>query len=193
MARGGVLIPTALLALLLAGCGREAAERAQSQARAQPREDAAAASIPLPNVRRDWEANRALPERKGAGPFEARAQAAPVRKAQRGAREGALAAPTPSIPQPPPFAYVGKVARGQIGFAVLVRDERVFVVHAGDIAEGYRVQSVGEREVVVVRIDSGVAQSLAFSSASAANVLPSAPAPSDAADDASAQPSDPGG
>lgn len=192
MARGGVLIPTALLALLLAGCGREAAERAQSQARAQPREDAAAASIPLPNVRRDWEANRALPERKGAGPFEARAQAVPIRRAAREA-PGAVPIVEKTPAPPPPFVYVGKLARGQIGFAVLVRDERVFVVHAGDIAEGYRVQSVGEREVVVVRIDSGVAQSLAFSSASAANVLPSAPAPSDAADDASAQPSDPGG
>ena len=193
MARGGLLIPTLLLALLLPGCGREGAERTEARAQAPPREDAAAAPISLPNVRRDWEANRALPERKGAGPFEARAQPAPVRQtAQQGAGAVPLIPPTPS--PPPPFAYVGKVARGQIGFAVLVRDERVFVVHAGDIAEGYRVQSVGEREVVVVRIDSGVAHSLAFSSASAANVLPAAATASDASDDASPpQPSEPGG
>jgi len=193
MARSGLFVPALLLALVAPGCGREASETGRGEA--QPREDAAAAPIPLRNVRPDWEVNRALPQQKGAGPFEARSQATPLPHPAAQAR-AAVPDVRPTPTPPPPFAYVGKVARGQIGFAVLVRDERVFVVHAGDIAEGWRVQSVGEREVVLVSLESGVAQSLAFSSASGPNVLPAAATESDAAgaaDDASPQPTEPGG
>lgn len=159
------------LALLALGCSREEPRDRPPAPAAQPR-DAAPASIPLKSVRPDWEGNRALAERRGASGFEA----APMRDgpAARAAQPAVQAEP---IVQPPPFAYVGKVARGQTGYAVLTRDDRVFLVGAGDTLERYRVQSVSEKEVLIVSIDSGTRHSIAFSAAAGANaVLPTAAA-----------------
>jgi len=78
--------------------------------------------------------------------------------------------------QPAPFAYVGKVTRGDIGYAVLAREERVFVVRPGDTVERYRVQSISEKEVVILSIDSGATRSLAFTAGAASSLLSAAAA-----------------
>jgi hypothetical protein len=146
------------LTLLALGCSREA-----------PR-DAAPTSIPLESVRPDWKADRALADRKGASGLEGRDLAARTRHGVRAAEPAVQAEP---IVQPPPYAYVGKVARGQTGYAVLTRGDQVFLVGAGDTLERYRVLSVSEKEVLVLSIDSATRHSIAFSAASGSSaVLP---------------------
>lgn len=181
MARSGLVVPALLFALLAPGCGREGpgATAGSKLPQATPREGEAAApasaatgSVSLKNVRRDWEVNRALPERKGVGLFESRSAEAPARRAARAAQEAAAAAlAAPAAPPPPPYAYVGKVARGDIGYAVLTREERVFMVRAGDTLERYRVQSVNEKEVVLLATDTGTTHSLAFTAPAASGAL----------------------
>lgn len=167
------------VALLALGCSGEDARDKSSATAAAPR-DSAATSISAQNLRPDWEANRVLPERKGAGPFDAGREPAPTRPA-------APAAAVPAAPtvQPAPFAYVGKVTRGDIGYAVLAREERVFVVRPGDTVERYRVQSISEKEVVILSIDSGATRSLAFTAGAASSLLSAAAAGIGSIDDVS--------
>lgn len=160
------------LAFLALGCSREEPRERPPAPAAQP-SDAAPASISLKSARPDWQVNRALAERRGASGFEA----APMRDGAPAARAAQAAVQAEPIVQPLPFAYVGKVARGQTGYAVLTRDDRVFLVGAGDTLERYRVQSVSETEVLILSIDSGTRHSIAFSAAAGANaVLPTAAA-----------------
>jgi Tfp pilus assembly protein PilP len=178
----------AVLAVVLValGCGREDQRDNAAAPAVQPREAAGTPASPgkLPA---DWKAQRTLPQRSGAGPFEGRQPAAPIRHRAQPPREEAPAAQAVATAPPPPFAYVGKLARGQEGYAVLTGDGRVFVVRAGDaLPERYRVQSVSEKEVVLFNLDFGIAQSLAFSSGSASNaVLPTAAVGAGATDDVS--------
>jgi len=85
----------------------------------------------------------------------------------------------PAGPPPPPLTYVGKVARDGEGFAVLVRDERVYMVTVGDaVGSGYRVQSISEKEVVIRNADFGMVQAPPFSAGVPNAVLPAGnPAP----------------
>lgn len=70
----------------------------------------------------------------------------------------------PAGPPPLPFSYVGKLVEGGRRSAVLARDQAVFVVRTGDSLAGrYRVQSVREEQVVLLNLEFGVAQPLAFS------------------------------
>ena len=83
---------------------------------------------------------------------------------------------TPSGPPPPPFTYVGKVARNGEGFAVLAREERVYMVRVGDaVGNGYRVQSITEKEVVIRNADFAMTQTLPFSASAPNAVLPATP------------------
>jgi hypothetical protein len=83
---------------------------------------------------------------------------------------------TPSGPPPPPFTYVGKVARNGEGFAVLAREERVYMVRVGDaVGNGYRVESITEKEVVIRNADFAMAQTLPFSASAPNAVLPATP------------------
>jgi len=62
------------------------------------------------------------------------------------------------------LTYVGKVARDGEGFAVLAREERVYVVRVGDaVGNGYRVESISEKEVVIRNADFDMTQTLFFS------------------------------
>ena len=79
----------------------------------------------------------------------------------------------PAGPLPPPLTYVGKVARGGEGFAVLAREERVYVVRVGDaVGNGYRVESISEKEVVIRNADFAMTQTLFFSTPAPNAVLP---------------------
>jgi len=81
---------------------------------------------------------------------------------------------------------VGKVARGGEGYAVLARDERVFVVGVGDaVGNGYRVRSISEREVVLFNLDFDMTRKLAYSAAASNAVLPADAALTAASDDVS--------
>jgi hypothetical protein len=72
------------------------------------------------------------------------------------------------------LTYVGKVARDGEGFAVLAREERVYVVRVGDaVGNGYRVQSISEKEVVIRNDDLAMTQTLFFSASAPNAVLPS--------------------
>lgn len=174
--RAGIALAAVLCAL---GCSRDERSDATPATAAQP--SAAAESTSLQNLPRDWNAKRALGTSTGANPFGAPATT-PLRRA---AAQPAQPSPN-SIPQPLPFAYVGKVARGRVLYAVLARDDRVFVVRASDTLDAYRVQSVSENDVLLVSSDTGNAFSIPFSSKSGTSAaLPLSAVPS--IDDASLQ------
>src|SRR5262249_62285561 len=72
----------------------------------------------------------------------------------------------PAGPPPPPLTYVGKVTRDGESYAVLGREDRVYMVSIGDaVGNGYRVQSISEKEVVILNSDFGMRQTLPFSAA----------------------------
>jgi hypothetical protein len=78
----------------------------------------------------------------------------------------AEAVQVPAGPQPPPLRYVGKVVRDGEGYAVLAREDRVYMVSVGDaVGNGYRVHSITEKEVVILNSDFGMRQTLPFSAA----------------------------
>ena len=171
------------LAVVAVGCSSED----RPVAKTQPRETAAPS--PPQEPRADWVAQRTLSERR-ADAFASREPAVPVGPEAKTTEPAVV---VPAAPGPPPFKYVGKVARGAEGYAVLSRDDRVFVVRAGDtVGESYRVQLISETQVVLLNLEFGIAQSLAFSSPSPPNgVLPSAAASSGNIDEASLQLSGP--
>ena len=111
-------------------------------------------------------AQRELPERSGNA-FAPRDRPKHGTEAQKPAP---VAAAPPAAPGPPPFKYVGKVARDAQAYAVLLQDDRVLMVRAGEkLGERYRVESISESAVVLLNLDYGVAQSLAFSAPTAPN------------------------
>jgi hypothetical protein len=131
-----------------------------------------------------WEARTELPEHNRGALFRGREPGSPTRHAPPPARPSGPLVQPPAGPPPPPFAYVGKVARDGEGFAVLAREERVYMVRVGDaVGNGYRVQSIGEKEVVIQNADFGMAQKLPFSASAPNAVLPlqsDIPSPSEA-------------
>lgn len=188
-----VLVLVVILPAL--GCSRGEDPQDNRGAAAQPREAGAAAASSSGKLPPGWwEARSVLPERKGAGPFEGRELSSPILPRAQRAREAAPIPQAPAGPPPPPYAYIGKVARDGEGYAVLARDERVFVVGIGDaVGNGYRVESINEREVVLFNLDFRMTQALAFSaSAFGSNaVLPATAAAARANDDVSLQVSGP--
>jgi hypothetical protein len=75
-------------------------------------------------------------------------------------------AQVPAGPPPPPLTYVGKVTRDGEGYAVLARGDRVYMVSVGDaVGNGYLVQSISEKEVVILNSDFAMRQTLPFSAA----------------------------
>jgi hypothetical protein len=78
------------------------------------------------------------------------------------------------------LTYVGKVARDGEGFAVLAREERVYMVRVGDaVGNGYRVQSISEKEVVILNADFGMTRTLFFSTPAPNAVLPAESPPAE--------------
>jgi hypothetical protein len=106
--------------------------------------------------------------------FQGREPAPPAR--QRPPPRSSLpaeVAQAPAGPSPLPLTYVGKVTRGGESYAVLGREDRVYMVSVGDaVGNGYRVQSISEREVVLLNSDFGMRQTLPFSAVAPNAVLP---------------------
>jgi hypothetical protein len=177
--RAAIALATMLCAL---GCSRD--ERSEpSPATAAPRIAAEPASPHT--VASDWSEKRALGSAAAANPFASPAPPPVRRTAERQQQPAAN-----PVPAPPPFAYVGKVMRGRILYAVMARADRVFVVTGNDTLDAYRVQSVRENEVVLVASGTGDAFALPFSPTSNTSVaLPLSAAPG--LDDASLQVSAP--
>ena len=87
-----------------------------------------------------------------------------------------LACPGQARPPPPPFSYVGKLVEGEKRFAVLTRADAVLIVRAGEeIDRGYRVQSITDEQVLLLHVDSGVVQTLAFDAAARGRAPAAAP------------------
>ena len=175
-----------MVVLSVLGCSRDDARDGTRAGEAPPRD--AAAPAPASNAMRPgwWEARSEFPAQNRASLFAGRDTTAPTqRRAQRN-RDASPAPYAPAGPPPPPYTYVGKVARGGEGYAVLARDERVFVVGVGDaVGNGYRVQSISEKEVVLLNVDFGMTQTLAFSAVASNAVLPADMAVTAASDDVS--------
>ena len=156
---------TLALVVWMPGCSRRGDPQGDAAARAARPQDAAAAA-PGRNLAPDWwEARSELPEQDAGALFQGRE---PNARLQPRLPQGRPAEPIvagSAGPPPPSLAYVGKVARDGEGFAVLVRDERVYMVAVGDaVGNGYRVQSISEKEVVILNDDFGLSQTLPFSS-----------------------------
>ena len=156
---------TLALVVWMPGCSRRGDPQGDAAARAARPQDAAGAA-PGRNLAPDWwEARSELPEQNAGGLFQGREPSARIQPRLRPVRPAEPLVPAPAGPPPPPLAYVGKVARDGEGFAVLVRQERVYMVAVGDaVGNGYRVQSISEKEVVILNDDFGLSQTLPFSS-----------------------------
>jgi hypothetical protein len=138
--------------LCMLGCSRDDTPASV----AQP--STAAESSSLHSVPPDWSTKRALGTGTGADPFGA-AAAKPIRRATAQPIQPSSSLISP----PPPFAYVGKVVRGRILYAVMARDDRVFLVRASDTLDAYRVLSVSENEVLLAGGDTGDTYTVPFS------------------------------
>jgi hypothetical protein len=165
-----------LASIGLAGCSDEPSERVsapvESAARAQPSEQE------LPP--REWK------EATGELPLFA-----PARTEQRSV-QAPPPAPVPVLPSGPPplpFAYVGKLVVGGARHAVVARGDAVFIARAGQaIGAGYRLESITEEKLLVMNLDFGVVQTLAFSSPTSQHAgLLSPVLPKPAGDDVSLQ------
>ncbi len=81
-----------------------------------------------------------------------------------------MAPPPPPPPPPPsapplPFEFFGKLDTGERLRVFLTRGERVFTVGVGDVIEDtYRVQSIGDTEMVFIYIPLEISQTLSVGS-----------------------------
>jgi hypothetical protein len=117
--------------------------------------------VPEEQVQPALPARAAFPERAANLTPAPEPRAKPQKPAAEPRPEPAPAAPPP--PPRPPFAYVGKLADGNQRYAVLSRDQQVFVVRQGDSLAGrYRVEAVREEQVLLYSLDHRVVQPLAF-------------------------------
>ena len=159
------------------GCTRRGdpqGDAAATPAKAQQEVPAVTSSGGLPSGW--WEARSELPAQNGAGMFQGREPKAPSQRPLPPVRPAATIPQVPAGPPPPLLAYVGKVARDGEGYAVLVREERAYMVAVGDaVGNGYRVQSISEKEVVIRNADFGMVQALPFSVSAPNSVLPATP------------------
>ena len=155
-----------VVAVAVVACSGEDRPEASSPA-AQARE--AAAPPPSDKPGTDWAAQRKLPAQS----------IDPVAPPPEVQPRYASPPPAPGVTlNPPPFAYVGRVAYDARVYAVLSRGQQVFVVGVGDAVDGgYRVQSIHEDRIVLLHLGLGQERSIALSSpASALNpIVPAAP------------------
>jgi len=144
---------------------RQAGEAAKP-ARGAPA--AAAATERVPELRLDLLGSRTSPAPAG-DPFQARSWApAPDPEAPR----RRLPAPPPQAP-PLPFAYMGKLVEDAATTVFLSRQDRNYVVRAGDTIDGtYRVERIAEDALVVTYLPLKIQQALPFTATATA-----APAP----------------
>ena len=121
---------------------------------------------PIPQLESDWQQPRVLPA-------PAHDMSAPGRQEQssrnQAMRESPVVAPVPRAP-PLPYAYVGKGRDARGRFAVLSRDDRIYVVRTTDVVEGaYRVESIGEDRVLLTYLALGTPETLLLSGSGARN------------------------
>jgi len=185
--RAVVLIAAAVSVL---GCSRRGDPQGDAAATAAQPQDVAAASPSAGSLPPNWqEARTDLPERNRGALFQGREPAAPVRR--RPPPPSFLPAEVPQAPAgppPPPLTYVGKVTRDGESYAVLGREDRVYMVSVGDaVGNGYRVQSISEKEVVILNSDFGMTQTLRFSAA-APNAAPNRARPAEDVQPAQTEP-----
>ncbi len=137
---------------------------------------------PVP-LESEWQQQRALPapgqDTWAPGQEENFRRAEVIRKSQS-------AAPAPPQAPPVPYAYVGKGRDTRGRFAVLRRDDRIYMVRSADVVDdAYRVESIGEDRLLLTYLALGTRETLLFSragghDASGADLLSSAAASQEA-------------
>jgi hypothetical protein len=78
---------------------------------------------------------------------------------------------TPTAPRPPPlpYTYLGKLIHAGETVVFLTREDRNYIVRAGEtLEERYRIEAVEEKRLVLSFLPLGARQTLAFESADAA-------------------------
>ena len=84
--------------------------------------------------------------------------------------ESQSATPAPPQAPPVPYAYVGKGRDARGRFAVLSRDDRIYMVRFADVVDGaYRVESIGEDRVLLTYLALGTRETLLLSGSGARN------------------------
>lgn len=69
--------------------------------------------------------------------------------------------PAPPSPPPLPFAYIGMMQEGGSKIVFLSRQDNSYVVRQGDVLDGtYRVEKIGDWEMVLTYLPLGMKQSL---------------------------------
>jgi len=138
------------------------AEEAAKPARGAPA--VAAAAERVPELRLELLGSRTSPAPAG-DPFQARSWAPPP---DAEAPRRRLPPPPPQAP-PLPFAYMGKLVEDATTTVFLSRQDRNYVVRAGDTIEGtYRVERVADDGLVVTYLPLKIQQTLPFREAGTA-------------------------
>ena len=162
-----VALALTLVAVRWAG-GQDGAENGVAAARqadeaAKPARGApagAAATERVPEVRLDLLGSRTSPAPAG-DPFQARSWA-PAPDPEPASRRR-LPPPPPQAP-PLPFAYMGKLVEDATTTVFLARQDRNYVVRAGDTIDGtYRVERIADDGLVVTYLPLKIQQTLPFS------------------------------
>ena len=150
----------ALVAARWAGGQDRADGRNAGGQTARPARDAtpdAARTEALPEVRLDRLGKRVAPAPAG-DPFQSQSWDPPVEKTAR----RNLPPPRPEAP-PIPFAYMGKMVDDATTIVFLRRQDRNYIVRAGDTIDGtYRVEKVGDDALELVYLPLGARQALPF-------------------------------
>jgi hypothetical protein len=173
-----ILYALALALTLVAVRWAGGQDRAEPRAPALAPERAAVREAPtdaarveaVPEVRLDLLGKRTAPAPAG-DPFRAQSWEPPP--AQR-----ARNLPPPPRPQAPPlpFAYMGKLVEDAATTVFLARQDRNYIVRAGDTIDGtYRVEKVADDAVELVYLPLNARQTLPFTATAAA--APARPTP----------------
>ena len=127
------------------------------------RDTAADRADALPEVRLDQLGKRAMQAPAG-DPFQAQSWDPPVERTIK----RALPPPRPQAPALP-FAYLGKMMDGDTMTVFLAKQDRNYIVRAGDTLDGdYRVAKVDDDGLELVYLPLGVKQTLQFGATPAA-------------------------
>jgi hypothetical protein len=139
---------------------------AQSPPPERPARDAAAdhaQADAIPEVRLDQLGKRAMQAPAG-DPFQPQSWDPPVERTIK----RALPPPRPQAPALP-FAYLGKMMDGETMTVFLAKQDRNYIVRAGDTLDGdYRVAKVDNDGLELVYLPLGVKQTLQFGATPAA-------------------------
>lgn len=160
-----IALALALVAARWAG-GQDRAEPrsagAQSARDARDATPAATRTEALPELQLDRLGKRVAPAPAG-DPFQTQSWAPPAESMPR----RNLAPPRPVAP-PIPFDYIGKMVDDATTIVFLRRQDRNYVVRAGDTLDGtYRVEKVGDDALELVYLPLGARQALPFAPADA--------------------------